>query len=136
MATRAIAASGEAVANTETYVSSALAFPVQVSLPQINAGAGSTVAVDAEIRIEATGAGPIEVLDFYGRRVGIVPGRSQAVVIARAGAAQSETDSWNFELQSQTPVSVVAVASDLATAITLVNALRTMAIDRGFMKAE
>lgn len=136
MATRAIAASGEVIANTETYVSSALAFPVQVTLPAINAGAGATVAVDFETRIETTGAGSVEVLTADGRRAGIVPGRSQAILVAKTGEAQSETDEWNFRLLPQTPAAVVTVASDLATAITLVNALRVMAIDNGLMKAE
>lgn len=136
MATRAIAATGEVVVNTETYVSSALAVDVQVALPAVNAGAGATVAVDAEIRFETTGAGKIEILTDKGRRVGVVPPRSQAVVVARTGTAQSEDSDWNFRLLHQTPCAHVVAGSDATTTQTLANALRVMAIDLGFMKAE
>lgn len=151
MATRAIAATGEVVVNTETYVSSALAFDVQLTLPAINAGAGATVAVDTVIRLETTAAGKIEVLTATGRRVGILPGRSQAVLVARTGAVQVEPDDWNFMVLPQTQVAVATAspaggtgaaaggwdtAGNRDTAITLINAMRTCLINNGFMKAE
>lgn len=110
MAVRALAADGELVLNTETRVSSALAFGVKCFLPKINDGTSGSVAVDAEIRFETTAGAPIEIVTLGGRRVGIVPSRSQAVVVARTGTVQAEVDDWNFELQPQTPVAFVAAA--------------------------
>lgn len=151
MAVRALAADKEQILNTETYVSSALAFNVSAYLPEINAGGGATVAVDAEIRVESTGAGSIDLLTRDGRRVGTVGPRSQAVIVARSGTAQSEADSWNFELRPQSPVAVAAAAPaggvgaaaggwDTAAnrdiAIATINAMRTCLIDAGLMKAE
>jgi hypothetical protein len=134
MATRALAADNEAVANTETYVSSALAFPVRTYLPEVNAGSGATVALDYEIRFETTAGGNILILTFDGDIVGLVPSRSQAVVVARTGAAQSERDRWNFQPLPQTPAAFTAVTSTYdATEIT---ALRTCLINAGLMKAE
>lgn len=96
--TRALAATGEQITNTENYVSSALAFPVQAYLPAVNAGASGTVAVGDTIEVESTAGGSIELLTIDGRRVGVVPPRRAAKVVARTGEAQSETDDWTFEL--------------------------------------
>jgi len=128
MTTRALAAQGEQVINTDTYVSSALAFSVQAYLPKINDGSGGSVAVDAEIRVEVTSAAPVELLTQNGRRVGVVPGRSQAVVVARTGTVQAEPDDWNFQLRIQSPAAFDA-APDVAT-------LQQVLIDHGLMKAE
>jgi len=128
MTTRALAAQGEQVINTDTYVSSALAFSVQAYLPKINDGSGGSVAVDAEIRVEVTSAAPVELLAQNGRRVGVVPGRSQAVVVARTGTVQAEPDDWNFQLRIQSPAAFDA-APDVAT-------LQQVLIDHGLMKAE
>lgn len=138
MSTRAIAADKEQIVSTDTYVSSALAFSVQAYLPKINDGTGGTVAVDAEIRVESTGPGAIDLYTPLGRRVGIVPPRSQVVVIARTGQVQGEPDGWNLEDRPQTPVAVVAAAGATYTAAEqgLINAMRTCLIDNGLMKAE
>jgi hypothetical protein len=151
MAVRALAANGEQIVNTETYVSSALAFDVQAFLPNINDGTGGSVAVDAEIRVETTAGGSVELLTKSGRRAGLLPSRSQGVLVARAGTIQAEPDSWNFELRPQTPVAVATAAPAGGTGvaaggydtagnrdimIALVNAMRTCLIDNGLMKAE
>ncbi|HTF40877.1 MAG TPA: hypothetical protein VK754_09825 [Propionibacteriaceae bacterium] len=138
MSTRALAASGEQIVSTDTYVSSALNATVQAHLPKINDGTGGTVAVDAEIRVESTGPGSIELLTSLGRRVGHVGPRSQAVVIARTGQVQADPDAWNIENRPQTPVAVVAAAGGTYTAAEqgLINAMRTCLIDNGLMKAE
>jgi hypothetical protein len=151
MATRAIAATGEVVVNTETYVSSALGVNVQVTLPVINAGAGATVAVDAEIRFETTGAGSIEILTNDGRRVGIVPGYSQAIVVAQAGTVQVVDDTWAFFRSFNSPGAFVIDAPAGGTGATggaydtaghrdsmiaCVNAMKAILIDNGLMKAE
>jgi hypothetical protein len=133
MAVRALAADGEQVTNTETRVSSALAFSVRAFLPAINAGAGATVAVDNAIRFETTAAGTIEILTSDGRRVGTVPSRTQALVVARTGAAQSEADGWNFVLQPQTPSAFTAVTTPTAGEVT---AIRDCLVNNGLMKAE
>jgi hypothetical protein len=94
--TRAIAASGESVTNTENYVSSALTIPVQVYLPVVNAGATTTVAVGDRIEFESTAGGSIEVLTAAGRRVGVVPGYGSAIAVAQQGTVQSADDTWTF----------------------------------------
>lgn len=134
MATRALAVNGEQITNTETYVSSALAFSVQAFLPKIDAGAGGTVAVDTDIRIEVTGAAPVELLTQSGRRVGVVPGRSQAIVVARTGTAQGEPDDWNFFIRPNSPNAFQAIGGAFNQAE--VTALRTCLVDHGLMKAE
>lgn len=151
MATRAIAASGEKIVNTETYVSSALSLPVQVFLPKINDGSSGSVAVDTEIRIETTAGGSVELLTLDGRRVGMVDGRTQAVVVAQSGTAQGEADRWHLRIAPQTPVAFGAqLATTAATnsspygfsqaqadgLIARVNAMLTCLIDNGLMKAE
>lgn len=134
MATRAIAADGERVASNETYVSSNLAFPVRVFLPDVNDGNDGTVAVDADIRIETLAEGPIEVLTAKGRRVGFVPPRSQAMAVARAGDAQSEPDSWSFALRESSPSTFTAISASPTQAE--VTALRDCLVSHGLMKAE
>ncbi len=138
MSVRAIAADKEQIVSTDTYVSSALAFSVQAFLPSINAGAGGTVSVDDEIRVETTAGGSVELLTVEGRRVGIVGPRSQAVVVARTGIAQAESQDWNFVSIPQTPKAVATAAGGTYTATeqTLLNAIRTCLIDNGLMKAE
>ena len=138
MAVRALAGNGEQILSTETYVSSALGFNVQAYLPKINNGAGGTVSVDDEIRVETTAGGSIELLTAGGRKVGVVGPRDQAVVVARTGTFQAEADGWNFEERPQTPVAVVAAGGATYTAAEqgLLNAIRTCLIDNGLMKAE
>jgi len=151
MSTRALAADGEQIVAADTYVSSALTFGVKAVLPKINDGSGATVAVDKVYRVQVTGGAPVELLALDGRRVGTVPGRRQAVVIARTGTVQSEPDGWDFVLQPLPPVAVATAAPaggtgatagayDTAgnrdTMITLVNAMRTCLIANGLMKAE
>lgn len=94
---RALAADGEQITNTENFVSSALTFPVKAFLPAVNAGATTTVAVGDRIEVQSTGSS-IELVTIDGRRVGIVPPRRAAVVVARTGEAQSEDDDWTFTL--------------------------------------
>lgn len=151
MAVRAIAADKEQIVNTETYVSSALAFKVQTYLPNINDGSAGSVAVDTAIRVETTAAGSVELLTKDGRRVGIVAPRSQVVVVARTGTVQAESDGWNIEYLPQTPAAFVAVcpaggvgaaaggwdtAVNRDAAIATINACRAALIGLGVMKAE
>lgn len=134
MTTRALAANLEQIVSTDTYVSSALAFPVQAVLPVINAGAGGTVALDAEIRVEVTGAAPVELITSGGRRVGVVPGRREALVVAKAGVAQSEPDLWHFELLGNTPSAFQAIGGAFSQAE--LTAVRDCLVNQGLMKAE
>ncbi len=110
MSTRAIATDGELAVAADTYISSALTIPVQLVLPVVNDGSGATVAVDVEMRFETTAGGSIEILDSDGHRVGIVPGRSQAVIVARSGVVQGGDQAWNFEMLPQTPAATIADA--------------------------
>lgn len=136
MATRAIAADGEVVVNNETFVSSALAFPVRCFLPAINAGSGGTASVADEIRFQSTG-NSIEICTNDGRRVGIVEPRTSAVVVAKTGLAQSADDVWAFDVLPQTPAAkVTGDPTNLASVTAGVDALAAVLINAGLMKAE
>ena len=92
MAVRALAANNEVVVNNETYVTSNLALQARVYLPKINDGTGATVAVGKEIRFDSLGTGSIEIVTLGGSRVGLVPSRTSACVVARSGQVQGERD--------------------------------------------
>ena len=134
MAVRALAGNNEVVVNNETYVTSNLAFQARVSLPKINDGTGATVAVGKEIRFDSLGTGSIDIVTLGGSRVGLVPSRTSACVVARSGQVQGEPDKWVME----------AVRSALATFQTIsasptqaeVTALRDCLVKAGLMKAE
>lgn len=99
------------VANTDTYVSTSATEEVVARLPEVDDGTGSTVAVGTEIRFEATGGSPIRIETFDRRLVGRCPGRGQAVVVAEAGAQESEDDTWRFQVLPQSPATHIADAS-------------------------
>lgn len=133
MATRALAGNNEVIASNETYVSSAIG-TVTAFLPKINDGTAGTVAVATEIRIETTGSGAVQLVTLDNRAVGTVPPRSQAVVVARSGAAQGEPDSWTLVLQAQSPAAFQAVSAAYTQAEVV--ALRDCLVNAGLMKAE
>lgn len=151
MSTRAIAADGEVVVNTDSYVSSNLAFGVTVAFPKINDGTGATVAVGKTIRVEALGAAPIKVLGNTGRLIQSVPGRRSVVFVAKAGTVESEVDSWQTFSQTAVPTAFVAdapaggvgaaaggwdTAAHRDTAIATINACKAALVGLGAMKAE
>lgn len=140
MATRALAAptatnQPELVEDDETYVSSAQTAPVRASLPAVDDGSGATVAVGYEIRFEATGGSPIMVETADGRRVGTVPGRGQAVLVAEAGAQESEADFWRFMLLAAPPSAAIADANGTNNEVE-VNLIRNALVAHGILKAE
>lgn len=122
------------VVAADTYISSAQTLPTFASLPEISDGTGSTVAVGTEIRFEATSGSVIVILTADGRRVGVVPGYGQAVVVAEAGASESETDFWRFELLANTPAAFQSISASPAQAE--IEALRDCLVDAGLMLAE
>lgn len=149
--TRALAADAEVITNTETYVSSALAFGVQAILPKINAGATSTVGVGTQIQVETTAAGPVELLTFDKlRRVVTLPARSRVVLVAKEGTAQSVDDAWTVQSLVHAPVafvaasvapsggSVIDVEGRAATALVILEnaAMKSALIKFGFLKAQ
>lgn len=134
-ATRALAATGEQITNTETYVSSALTVNVQAFLPVVNAGATTTVPVGRRIEVESTGACSIELLTEKGKRIGIVPRYSRAVCIARSGLAQSEDSDWNFELVSDFGVQMMDVTVTSAELLALSATPKTIVAAPGANKA-
>ena len=134
MAVRALAGNNEVVVNNETYVTSNLAFQARVSLPKINDGTGATVAVGKEIRFDSLGTGSIEIVTLGGSRVGLVPSRTSACVVARSGQVQGERDQWVLE-----PVrSALATFQTISASPTQaeVTALRDCLVKAGLMKAE
>jgi hypothetical protein len=134
MSVRAIAVDGEVVVNTDTYVSSNLAFGVSVSLPKVNDGTGASVAVGKHLRVESLSASPIKVLTNGGRGVVTVPGRKSAILVAKSGTVQNEPDSWETFVQPQAPAAFGAIGAAYSQAE--VTALRTCLVNAGLMKAE
>jgi hypothetical protein len=134
MSVRVIAAASEVAANTDTYVSSAQTFGTSVSLPKINDGTGSTVAVGKHIRVESLSGSPINVLTNSGRLVLTVPPRKSAVLVAKAGTVQSEPDAWESFVQQAAPAAFGAIGAAYSQAE--VTALRTCLVNAGLMKAE
>lgn len=129
MSTQAAEAGDETlVVAADTYISSDLTEPNVAVLPPVDDGAGVTVAVGTAIRFACTGGSPIVVVTADRRRVGIVPGRGAAVVVAEAGADESETDFWRFEvLQAPLTAHNAAPAAADAWAVLVAN---------GFVQAE
>ena len=118
MSTRALAATPELVEDSDTYISSSQTFGVKAVLPVIDAGANLTVAVGVEMRFETTGSGYIEIVDSDGHRVGILPGRSRALVVALTGNDQTgdPPQAWFFEIMSSPPAATVVDVPGTATA--------------------
>ena len=134
MAVRALAGNGEKIASTETYVSSNLAFRVQVYLPPVKDGTGGTIALGKEIRFEALNGGTIEVLTEKGRRVGIVIGKNKACAVAQSGQNEGDHDQWVMEpVRSALSTFQTISASPTQAEVT---ALRNCLVAAGLMKAE
>ena len=70
--TRALAATGEQIEDSEVTVTSALAVNVKAFLPAIEEGTGATVATGYSCLVLANAAGDIEIVDIFGRRVVMV----------------------------------------------------------------
>lgn len=139
MATVALAAGDQNIANNVTYASSALAGVVRMFL-------AADFTEDSVVRIESTGTGSIVVLDSLGRRLGTVLSHQTALVSLRL-----VTDGWHFFTQQTDPVAFPTAvpaggvgaaaggwdtAGNRDTAITCLQALRAEAIKRGWFKAE
>ena len=118
MSTRALAATPELVEDSDTYVSSSQTFGVKAVLPVIDEGTGTTVSVGDEIRFETTGSGYIEIVDSNGHRVGILGGRSRALVVAKTGNNQTgdPPQAWSFRIMSSPPAATVVDIPGTATA--------------------
>lgn len=107
---RALAASGEAITQTEQVVTSALNVDVWVSLPDVvSGGAGAAVDYDWYVVVQANGAGRVEVRDASGRRVAIVEPKSQLGFRSRASNIGSE-----WEVLENGNTSELATIADLA----------------------
>jgi len=70
--TRALAASGEVIEDSELSVTSALAANVKATLPAIEDGATTTVADGFQVLVNANAAGDVEIVDTFGKRVALV----------------------------------------------------------------
>jgi hypothetical protein len=104
MSTQAAVAGAETlVVAADTYISSNLTEPNVAVLPQVDDGAGVTVAVGTEIRFECTGGSPITILTADRRYVGLVPGYGAAVVVAEQGENESMDDFWRFQVLPASP---------------------------------
>jgi hypothetical protein len=94
--TRAIAASGEQISNTELTVTNALTVNAVVFLPGIKDGSGATVAESAVVTIYNNGTAYLEVLDSFSRRVYIMaPGEAtQFDAKAQVTSALDLANTW------------------------------------------
>lgn len=125
---------GEQWVNTDTYLSYAGSAPIEAFAPAVDDGAGATVAVDYEVRVETTGGGSIDLKTADGLLIGVLPGRSQAVLVARAGVQESEQDRWNMQLLVNSPAATVADSS--GTDAARIDAIRDALVSFGILKAE
>ena len=82
--TRALAATGEQIEDSEVTVSSALAANVKAFLPAIEDGTGATVATGYQCLVLANAAGDVEIVDIFGRRVAMVQA-GQAIALKANG---------------------------------------------------
>lgn len=80
--TRALAADGEQIEDSELSVTSALALNVKAFLPAIEEGTGATVAAGYATLVQANAAGDVEIVDVFGRRVVMVQAGESAVLKA------------------------------------------------------
>jgi len=80
--TRALAASGEQIEDSELSVTSALAVNVKAFLPAIEDGATTTVADGFAVLVQANAAGDVEIVDVFGRRVAMIQAGESAVLKA------------------------------------------------------
>lgn len=80
--TRALAADGEQIEDSELSVTSALALNVKAFLPAIEEGTGATVASGYAVLVQANAAGDVEIVDVFGRRVVLVQAGESAVLKA------------------------------------------------------
>lgn len=80
--TRALAADGEQIEDSELSVTSALALNVKAFLPAIEDGATTTVASGYAVLVQANAAGDVEIVDVFGRRIVLVQAGESAVLKA------------------------------------------------------
>lgn len=110
MATTVVLTDGLAIDDTEVYATYAGTGTIKVSLPQITAaGAGAAdVAPGAVVTVESTAAGTVVVLDYLGRRQGVVGRYGKRIF-----RALDITNAWS---KSITPGALtVSTADALAT---------------------
>ena len=88
--TRALAATGEQIEDSEVTVTSALAVNVKAYLPEVDDGSTTTVAAGFQTLVMANAAGDVEVVDIVGRRVGVVQAGSARVFTAAGDATRPE----------------------------------------------
>lgn len=96
MSTQAASAAVVTVVAADTYISSALTYPVTAKLP-----AGSEMTDGDCIRFECTGGSIMVVETEAGRKVGIVPGDGAAAVIYEPG--DTADDFWRFFVLPNSP---------------------------------
>lgn len=114
--TRALAATGELIEDSELTVTSALAASVKAFLPKIDDGTGITVAAGYTCTISANAVGSVEIVDIFGRRVVLVASGTTRQVAAFGNLADP---SW---IVSAVKMKLPATAA-LATNGTLLPAL-------------
>ncbi len=88
MATRALLIDNEQIEDDETSVTSALAVNVKAFLPAIEDGATTTVADGFQTLVQANGAGDVEIVDVFARRVVMVQAGTSVNLLANGDAAR------------------------------------------------
>jgi len=111
--TRAIAATGEQIEDSEVTVTSALDVNVKAWLPAIDDGGTTTVAALWQTLVMANGAGDVEVVDIFGRRVALVQA-GEAIALKATGDVDRPV--WvSFPVANQLQVGNAAKAAGSTT---------------------
>lgn len=72
MATLVLTTQNQLIDDDEWTVTSAVATNLKAILPEIDDGSGITVAAGFATMVSSTGAGDVEIVDIFGRRVALV----------------------------------------------------------------
>lgn len=115
------------VVAADTKITSAATEAVTARLPQ-----GSGMTDGDQIVFECTGGSLMVVETFRGRKVGIVPGDGQAVVVYEPG--NESEDFWRFLILAASPASTIADEA-AATAATATGTLAALAAGEVLVKS-
>lgn len=109
--TRALAATGEVIEDSEVTVTSALSTTVKAWLPAIDDGGTTTVAAGFQTLVMANGSGDVEIVDVFGRRVHTVLAGSAVVFKATGDLARPVWVPFHMPNQLQIGLAVAAAGA-------------------------
>lgn len=119
---RALASQGENIEDSEQVVTSALAYQVWCTLPEVSDGSGTTVATGHVVSVYANSTGTVEVLDNMGKRVAMVRPFTSKTFLSRSNAVSP----WQIITKQQSEIGKISDLSVTDGASTA-SALETLA---------